>query len=306
MRGFIIYITIILYFLLFPLSSFTQDLGAAIEKRDTINHKKFNTFLFTSIAAYGVALAGLNEIWYKDKPRESFHFFNDNQEWKQLDKFGHLYNTYQISRFGVHTFNKIGLPEKKAYFWGSMLGVIILTPIEILDGFSSEYGASWGDVVANISGAGLVYGQYMLWNELRVHSKYSFRPTSYAPLRPEVLGDGFHEEIIKDYNGMTFWFSFDIAEFLPKENRFPKWLNIAVGYGAKDMLYANDESNIASKHMLDPYRRYYMALDFDLSHIQSNSKVINTLLYAVNMIHLPAPAIEYNHKKGLIFHALQF
>lgn len=272
--------------------------------QDAADRKKLNTFLIVSGATYGAALVALNEIWYKNSPRESFHFFNDNQQWKQMDKAGHLYSTFQISRLGVHAFGKLGMSEKKRYLWGSLLGVVALTPIEILDGFSSEYGASWGDVVANVSGAGLVYGQYALWDELRIQVKYSFMPTSYATRRPEVLGRGLHEEFIKDYNGMTYWLSFDLDRFLKPESGFPKWLNIALGYGGEDMLFAHDASNRESGY--SPYRQYYLAVDFDLSYISSRSKLVNTLLYLANMIHLPGPALEFNHTKGVVFHPIYF
>src|SRR5690606_13125185 len=164
-----------------------------------------------------------------------------------------------------------------SYLWGSLLGVILLTPIEVLDGFSAEYGASWGDVVANVSGSAFVYTQYMLWNEARITPKYSFSQTNLAQRRPELLGNGLHEEIIKDYNGMTFWWSFDIFSLLGKNRKFPKWLNIAVGYGANGMISSNDNSSRARGY--DPFRQYYLAIDLDLTHIKTESKFIRALLF---------------------------
>ena len=159
-------------------------------------------------------------------------------------------------------------------------------------------------MVANVSGSAFVYTQYMLWNEARITPKYSFSQTNLAQRRPELLGNGLHEEIIKDYNGMTFWWSFDIFSLLGKNRKFPKWLNIAVGYGANGMISSNDNSSRARGY--DPFRQYYLAIDLDLTHIKTESKFIRALLFMGNMIHLPSPALEYNTQKGLVFHPLHF
>src|SRR5690606_2203016 len=132
----------------------------------------------------------------------------------------------------------------------------------------------------------------------------SFYPSSLASKRPELLGDGLHEEIIKDYNAMTFWLSFDISRLLGDQNNFPKWLNIALGYGGNGMISSNDKTSEAMGY--DPYRQYYLAIDIDLSHIKTESKFLKALLFMGNMIHLPSPALEFNRKKGLVFHPVHF
>lgn len=271
---------------------------------DSLDRKKLNKYIAIAAAGYTGALVGLNHVWYSEHPRESFHFFNDNKDWKQLDKVGHFYNAFQISHVGIKALKSTGLSSEKSYLWGGLLGIMMLTPIEVLDGLSAEYGASWGDVIANFSGSALVYTQYVIWDEVRIHPKFSFTPSSLASERPELLGDGLHEEIIKDYNGMTFWLSFDVYSLLGRENKFPKWLNIAVGYGGNEMISSNDNS---SKNMgYDPYRQYYLAIDFDLTHIKTESKFLKALLFMGNMIHIPSPALEFNRKKGLVFHPLHF
>lgn len=271
---------------------------------DSLDKSKLNRYILISSVAYGGALVGLNYIWYSDHERESFHFFNDNKEWKQLDKLGHFYNAYQISHVGIRALRNTGLKKEKAYLWGGMLGLLVLTPIEVLDGFSSAYGASWGDVIANFSGSALLTGQYVLWDEVRVHAKYSFFPNKIARKRPELLGEHLHEEVIKNYNGMNFWLSFDLYSLTGKKETFPKWLNMAFGYGGENMISANDRTSEELGY--DPYRQYFLSLDIDLTHIKTNSKFIKTLLYLVNMVHLPAPTLEYNRKEGFVFHPVYF
>jgi hypothetical protein len=176
-----------------------------------------------------------------------------------------------------------------------------MTPLEIFDGFSADYGASFSDIVANTGGALFLYGQHALWGEPRIHPKYSFHRTKYPHQRPELLGKSFQEEMFKDYNGQTFWLSIDVDKFLPKGNRYPKWLNLAVGYGAEDMIFAQDSQNLQAG--LQPHRQFYLSLDLDLTSIKTKSKFLKTLIFFVNMFHLPAPAISFSSAKGVKFHS---
>jgi hypothetical protein len=169
--------------------------------------------------------------------------------------------------------------------------------VELLDGFSNDYGASLTDLGANSLGALLAYSQYSIWEEPRLHLKYSFHRSGLAKQRPEMLGKNMMEEVLKDYNGQTFWLSIDIEKFLSNENKFPKWLNIGLGYSVQDIIYARDRTN--------PYRQFFLSLDLDLSNLKTNSKLVRSLLYGVNMIHLPAPAMEFSQNR-MKFHWLYF
>lgn len=265
-----------------------------------VNRKRLNTLIIGSTIAYGITIAGLNELWYEDSPKESFHFFNDNAEWKQVDKIGHFYSTYYFSYGTSSALKWCNVKQKKADLIGSLVGFGVMLPIEILDGFSTSYGASAGDLVANAAGSAFYLGQALLWNEQRILPKFSFHQTEYAALRPSVLGDGALSEMFKDYNGQTYWLSVDMDKFL----RFPKWLNFAVGYGAEGMVYARDEQNIEAGYP-PAYRQYYLSIDFDLRAIKSRSKAVNTLIFLASMIKIPAPTIEFS-SKGTKFHAFYF
>lgn len=260
--------------------------------------------LIGSTAAYSASLVVLSQAWYADQERSSFHFFNDCGQWYQIDKMGHLYNAYQLSRVGQRMFLWTGLPEKKASLYGSIMSQAMMLPIEVLDGFSSDFGFSWCDVAFNLAGAGLFLSQQALWQKQLVKLKLSFHTTPYADIRPEVLGKNPLQQLLKDYNGHTFWLSFDLHGMLREGNRFPKWLNPAIGYGAEGMVYGREQENIANGYM--GQRQFYLSLDIDLSYIQSDSKVVNTALFFLDMIRLPAPAFEYNTNSGGKWYWLYF
>ena len=253
---------------------------------------------------YTGAMIALSNTWYKESDRTKFHFFNDNHEWKQLDKAGHFWGSFHESRLGVDALKAAQVPTKKAIIYGSLLGFILQSPIELLDGYATDYGASVGDLGANAAGSLAVMAQQLTWGELRFRPKYSFHRTRFADQRPAVLGSTFAEQLLKDYNGQTYWLAGDVAAFLPPQSRYPKWLNVALGYGAEQMVYGQPTDN--KQNGFNAYRQYYLALDINLLHIPTRHKWLRYVFYVINTVHLPAPAVEYNRKKGLLFHPLYF
>jgi len=272
--------------------SFSQSINAQhSDSLSGIKSNRLKAVVIGSSVAYTGSMIALNSIWYSQYDKQSFHFFNDAHEWKQMDKVGHFYSAFQLSHVSSRMFQWSGVSKKKSNLAGTLTSFAVMSSIEILDGFSAGYGASASDLVANGVGTGFYLGQQLIWNEVRIYPKFSFHRTSYAQQRPAALGHGVLEEIIKDYNGQTYWLSVDVDRFL----QFPKWLNISVGYGAEGMLYAHDADNISQN--IVPYRQYFIGIDFDLTSIKSRSKLVNSLIFVANMIKLPAPALEISQGK---------
>jgi uncharacterized protein YfiM (DUF2279 family) len=253
---------------------------------------------------YGAALYGLGHAWYAEDEQTQFHFFNDNAQWNQVDKYGHAYSAYQLSRFGAAGFRMLKKDAAKSAIYGSLLSQGLLLPIEIFDGFSADYGFSWGDILANATGAGVFVSQELLWQRQVVKLKFSYSATGYAAKRPDVLGATAAERLLKDYNGHTYWLSLDLDAFSGDKIGFPRWINIAVGYGAEGMVRAREAENNASGYFSE--RRYLIGLDLDLSHIESKSAIIKGLIFAVDMIRLPAPALAYSSNGRWGWHWLYF
>jgi hypothetical protein len=74
--------------------------------------------------------------------------------------------------------------------------VCVLTAVEVLDGFSSEWGASLGDIIANASGTAL-YVSRGIMERAAHYTKIFFSFTQYAQYRPNVLGSSFVEQILR-------------------------------------------------------------------------------------------------------------
>lgn len=297
------YVTIILFV---SISSFSQSkFESFLTPSDTLNTSRRNGVIITEATLGGLTLLGLNQLWYKDYPQSSFHTLNDNDEWLQMDKLGHMFTAYQLGRVGANVLNWSGVGKKDQLVYGAGLGFVFLTTIEVFDGFSEEWGFSWGDMVANATGTGLYVGQELLWNEQRITLKYSFHQTSYAPQRPDKLGDGFLEEVLKDYNGQTYWLSFNLHSFF-KQSKIPKWLNLALGYGADGMLTGRNESTEVVFLDQNRTRQWYLSLDVDLTKIKTDSHLLRTLFDVFNVLKVPFPTVEFNEKNGIKLHPVYF
>jgi hypothetical protein len=252
----------------------------------------------TEAALYTGSLIGLNELWYKDYPRSPFHFFDDSNEWLLMDKIGHVTTSYYVGRVGVGLMKWTGISRKKAIWYGGMLGSVYLSTVEILDAYSSEWGFSVADFTANLAGSLLCIGQELAWDDQRIVLKFSFMQSEYARYRPELLGKSLEENLLKDYNGQTYWLSVNPSSFMNKQTKFPKWLNIAFGYGGEGMTGGKFNppyiDNTGQQIHFDRYRQYYISLDVDLTRIKTRSKFIYTVFYSIGFIKIPAPALEFS------------
>jgi hypothetical protein len=256
------------------------------------------------------SLVYLNQAWYSEYNTGKFHFFDDNKEWLQMDKAGHVFTTYQTSRLMMEAFDWAGYSRKQKLIIGGGIGFAYMTAIEVMDGFSDGWGYSWGDQVADVIGSGMAIAQEAFWNEQRFQLKFSYAQSGLAKYNPALLGENKYTQILKDYNAQTYWLSVNPSAFIKKENKFPKWLNVAFGYSAYGMLgghYNNivpiDNNGNALK--FERQRRIYFSLDVDLTRIKTKSKVLKGIFSVVNFLKFPAPALEFS-TSGLRFYGLYY
>lgn len=277
---------------------FTTNAGIAQrsiwEPDTTFNKKRFQTVIYSTGVGIVGTYAVLGTAWYSGQTGSQFHWFDDGHEWLQIDKVGHAYGAYHESRLMQQMLTWSGVPTRKILLWGSLTGFLLQAPIEIFDGFSSDYGASVWDLVANASGAGLAALNYALWREHRITLKLSYWPTDFPDQRPDLLGNGL-DELLKDYNGQTYWLCVSPDLFLPKgrfKDRWPDWLGIAVGYGGYGMIGGYGEEADAIIDAREK-REWYLSLDIDLTRIRSRSGFVRTFLFVANAVRIPLPGLRW-------------
>lgn len=299
-----------LLFILLFLFLGKQDLPAQqktpfFQQSDTLNKKRRTSVYITEAVLGTAALIGLNEAWYAQYDRSGFHFINDNSEWMQMDKFGHTFSAYYMGKMGMDALAWAGESKKNQLIYGATIGFAFLTAVEVLDGFSEEWGFSTGDVMANALGTGLLIGQELLWDEQRVQMKFSFSQSDYAAYNPDQLGSTTLQQVLKDYNGQTYWLSVNLWSFF-KESKLPKWLNVAVGYGADGLPEGSFDDTTSPPQPIPSYRQFFASVDVDLTKIKTNSNFLKTVFNVFNFVKIPAPSLEYRSNGTFEFHFLYF
>jgi hypothetical protein len=239
----------------------------------------------TDILAY----AHFRKVWW-DHPRTRFHLYRgwrrtsgsydlgfDDSLWHHVDKCGHVFSASLLSRYGATTARWIGLSPGASDWAGFALASFLMLEIEVYDGFFAEWGFSLGDLIANELGAVLPVLQRRYAALRGMNVKLSYRPS----------GDPVYSRYaVEDYGGMTFWLCVDGHLLLPRVARryWPEVLDFAVGYGTTKKVGGR--------------RELYFALDLDLSKVGFRSPFLRAVAQALNVIHMPTPALQLAPRIG--------
>lgn len=275
-------------------SAYTQSFWTP---SDTLNRPRLHTLGGVGGGVAVGSLAGLYTVWYSDYPQSSFHGINDFPNWHYMDKMGHALTTYSIGQNFYSFLRWTGLDERQSIWYGGLTGWTYLAAVEVMDGFSDGWGFSTGDLLFNTAGSGLFIGQQLYWGEQRIQMKFGYHRTNFPQYNTALLGNGWTEEWLKDYNGQTYWLSVNPASFMSEDTWWPQWLNIAGGYGATGMIGAEVNPMIGSDGQpLPAFARgsqYYLSLDIDLTRIPVKNDFLRGLFRVINVIKIPAPTLEY-------------
>jgi hypothetical protein len=267
------------------------------QRLDSLRLRKGLTHAGLSSAAVG-SLVALNQVWYAPYATETFHFFNDAEQWMQMDKFGHAFTGYLIT----NELNRLHYwAAGKRHPWvGAVYAMSYLSTLEILDGFSSGWGFSGADMLANGLGVGLAFSQDFFFKRQIIIPKFSFSRTSYAAVRSEILGSTYTEQLLKDYNGQTYWVSLPVASFLKLPKRF-HWICISLGYGCDAKLVGSQDT----WNGFNARRQVYLSLDIDCANLVPKHPKLNKVLTHLNWIKVPFPSLEFSTDKTR-FHWISF
>ncbi len=274
---------------------------------DTLNKKRLATTISTETISYTAGLYFLGEIWYKDKQRVPFHWYDDSKGYLQMDKAGHAYSAYRESFSAYYALRWAGVSKKRSLIYGGPIGLLFQTPIEIFDGLYEGWGFSWSDMGANALGSAWFVAQEALFDEQVVLMKFSYSPSEY-PQYHHSLGETPLESFFLDYNAHTYWLSGNLRRITGVE-KIPVWLNLAIGYSANGMI-KEFENPIYYRGKpfphLERYRQYLFSLDVDFSKIPTKKKWLQKVFRTVNLIKIPFPALDFNRIDKVRFRPLYF
>ncbi|MBS1911996.1 MAG: DUF2279 domain-containing protein [Bacteroidetes bacterium] len=228
-------------------------------------------------------------LWWKGE-KSAFHFDWDH-DWRYAlgsDKYGHFYFPYAVAIVYGQAFQWCGMDSAASLWAGGGIAMAHQTFVEIRDGFSKEWGFSWGDFGADLLGSAYPIARHYI-PALR---DFTFKVSFYPSMK---FRNGAYRAIIDDYESQYQWMSVNVRNLLPTSWRAacPAWLNIAVGHSVKDL----DEKG-GGRH------EFYLSLDWNLEGLPGDGWLWNLLKKNLNLYHLPAPAVRIS--PGAIWYGVHF
>jgi hypothetical protein len=258
---------------------------------------------FFILGIYSVIFLWLNFAWYRLYRRSRFHWFDDRGEWNQIDKAGHVFGAYFETVWAYELLRWSGMDNKRAAIAAAFIGMGFESTIEVWDGFSTKWGASWSDMAANFAGAMLAMFQYLAWEEQRIMCKFSYNGQEYkypegelSERADELFGRTFFERVLKDYNNITLWLSVNPSKFVPAIK--PDWMCLAVGYGSENLYggfqnkWTDKDGKLHDRTDLPRYKTLKFSLDADLPQLRKNDARGRAAFKVLNIIKMPFPSYK--------------
>lgn len=275
-----------------------------------INKARLNRVRYGAGGFYAFGMYNLYRVWFDYNDRSKFHLANDNGHWMQMDKIGHATTANSVSEKLYYALRWAGVDHKKATWQGGLIGLAAVTSIDVMDGFSSSWGFSPGDLLANSTGSALLIGQNLLWGEQKMIIKWTYQRTDEVKENPADLGTSWTNEWLHNYNGQTYWLTFNAGNIIKPQKTWQKVLGIAVGKGAQNMYLETRQLELDSLNGFydrgERYHQWYLSLDIDLTHIPTKNKVLKSLFLVSRFIKLPTPTLAYNKVNGMQFKTFYF
>lgn len=221
----------------------------------------------------------VNTIWNENT---KFRIVEDFEQDFMADKCGHFWGTYFNGYCSTEALIGAGFSVETATIVGGLMGLVYQGYVEVMDGFGKNWGFSPSDMYADIAGFGYYLAQYYVPFLQNFTFKATYFPASWYNEKPRREASMF----IDDYSSWTWWLSAKMCNLTPASWKWPRWLDLAFGYAARDL-------------RLDPdgYKgklRFSLALDYNIVELlPDGGNFFNWLKQSFNYFKFPAPAIEF-------------
>lgn len=261
------------------------------------NVKLIPTSIF--VGTYGIIfylqhLGQKKTIW---KNFSNFQVVEDGKYALYADKAGHFYGTFLTSYILLSSLIECGFDYHLSSAIGSVLGLAYTTYVEVLDGFSKDWGFSPSDFYADLAGAFFFLGYAYFPLVQNFTPKFMYTPPRWINSNSRVPSSMF----IDDYSSHTFFISVNIYNILPQHLKkyYPSWLEFSFGYAVRnlcDPFHYSCSPN--SSEPISPFawgnRKFIIALDYDLVKLLPDGKPFwNWFKQSLNFFKFPSPAIEF-------------
>ena len=166
------------------------------------------------------------------------------------DKLGHFYTAYLFSHLFAGLYERWDFDKDQAIRWGALSSLGVTGLIEVGDAFS-DYGFSYQDMVFNTLGAA---AGYLLWSFPELSRKIDLR----VEYNPFLSGDR-EFDVTTDYDRLSYLIAFKAEGFDFIENPYLKYLELHVGFRARNYAAYSGAARCGSakavslcRHRLEP------------------------------------------------------
>ncbi|MHB1048646.1 MAG: DUF2279 domain-containing protein [Bacteroidota bacterium] len=250
----------------------------------------FLTLQRKDVATYGTIAWSAGAVfmefqwWWKDDyfyRQHAFRFQNDGYFYNTsygVDKLGHMYASYLIFHLTYDVMKWAHYDDGTALWAAVAVPASHALAIEIADGFS-KWAFNMSDLYFNT--AGIVYGALQTeYPFLRnFNYKWSYFPSASGGRDDPDWGPA------SDYGGHIYWISANVHNLLPEpaQKYWPRFLNVAVGMGAKNVSYGDTGTK---KH------KFAVSLDWNMNEILPDGDTWGVFKNLIDKVRFPAPGIK--------------
>lgn len=200
------------------------------------------------------------------------------------DKFGHAFTAYTLSRILNALYREIGIREDEARWQGPVVGLSLMTLVEVGDAFS-HHGFSTSDLVADSAGVFLAYLEesYPTIDDL-IDFRIEYLPTK-GFLRSGKTG------FDTDYSGMKHLIVFKLSGIKGLRDSPLSYLEFHAGY------FTRGYSVYDEGYYDEQTRNIYTAVSINLSRLLESAS--NRAENLKKPLHITSRFLEYYQIPGL-------
>lgn len=245
---------------------------------------------------YAALYVYFKHAWWSGDPAPHWYVANDwDQNERDLDKFGHFFGGYQLTRLTSELLQAGCMPKTRATLLAALYAYSFQFQIEEWDGTQKIYGFSPADLIADAGGALLAVGQeHTVWLRA-IKPVWSYRPTAAFRTRSEP-GHGGQPRGTTDYAGQTYWFSTDVNALLPSAAKryWPAIIRVSPGFSITD--YINPVTGAAERAQ----RKVLLSIDIDPEHLPGDNKVWKTVKHELSFLRIPGPTFQFTPRSKFL------
>jgi hypothetical protein len=227
------------------------------------------------------------QAWWSGEPADHMWInWERHESFREMDKFGHAYGGFHLSRLGADLLQGACIGDRKAAWWGAAYAAAFQLQIELWDAKQKDYGFSPPDLMANSAGAALAVGQQYAPRLRFVKPTISYARTAASKRFGRAQGSELRPTT--DYSGQTYWLSFDVDSLLPDaaSRYWPGFLRASIGHSITDYIDPVTGRGLWAR------REILLSLDLDPEKLPGQNPLWRRVKHELSYYRFPAPAIR--------------